>query len=164
MTLANVPVGSEIVIDSNIFIYARGRLSAECENLLDRCARNEVRAALSTITLAEFCHRQMIYEAQALTTLGSNPARRLATRPELVRGLTKYSAQVQELLISGIRILSIEPPDFIAALNIQKDFGLLTNDSLIAATAIRHGIRALVTGDSNFDNLPMFDIYKPTDV
>jgi predicted nucleic acid-binding protein len=142
MILADLPTGSDIVIDSNILIYARGRLSAECENLLKRCARMEFVPAIATITLAEFCHRQMVYEAQAATALGSNPARRLASRPELVRTLTKYSAHVQELLNAGIRILTIESADFAAALKIQKDFGLLTNDSLIAATAIRQGIRS----------------------
>jgi hypothetical protein len=85
MTIADLPIGSEIVIDSNILIYARGRLSAQCDDLLARCGRMEFLPSISTITLAEFCHRQMLYEAQAATALGSNPSRRLASRPELVR-------------------------------------------------------------------------------
>jgi predicted nucleic acid-binding protein len=164
MTLSDLPVGSKILIDANILIFGRGRLSQQCENFLDRCAREEFSGAISTITLAEFCHRQMIYEAQAMTTLGSNPARRLGSRPELVRNLTKYSAEVQGILTAGVRILTVEPPDFLAALKLQKDFGLLTNDSLIAATALRHGIRAIATADTHFEGIPLLDIYKPTDV
>jgi predicted nucleic acid-binding protein len=164
MTLADLPVGSEVIVDANILIYSRRRASAQCADFLASCGKREYHGGLSTVTIAEFCHRQMIYDAQNSTTLGSNPAKRLAARPELVKQLTTYPAEVQQLLSSGLQILTVGPKDFLTALTIQKNFGLLTNDSLLLAVAARYGIHRVVTADSQFDSVTGFDIYKPTDV
>jgi predicted nucleic acid-binding protein len=164
MTLAILPPGSQILIDANILIYGRGGLSSQCEDFLNRCGRGEFIGVISTITVAEFCHRQMLFEAQATMTLGSNPARRLAARPEVVKQLRNYSMEVQELLAAGLRILPIEAADFTEALRVQKDYGLLTNDSLLAATSVRNGIKNIATIDSDFDRISGITIYKPDDV
>jgi predicted nucleic acid-binding protein len=164
MTLADLPNGSEVLIDSNILIFSRRRASAQCATFLSHCVNRRFLGAVSIHAVAEFCHRQMIYEAQSLSSLGSNPAKRLGSQPAVVRSLTSYAAEVQQLLASGLRILTVEPADFSIALHIQKTFGALTTDSLMAAIAIRHGIRAVATADSHFDSISGLDVYKPTDV
>jgi predicted nucleic acid-binding protein len=164
MTLADLPLGSVVLIDANILIFSRRRASAECETFLSRCMNREFTAVLSTIVVAEFCHRQMIYDAQQTGTVGSNPAKRLAERPEVVKQLGRYSSEVEQLLASGLPIVSVDYGDFAVGLRFQKSFGLLTNDSLLLALAARSGIRAIATADSNFDKVSGFDIYKPSDV
>jgi predicted nucleic acid-binding protein len=164
MTLADVPNGSDVLIDSNILIFSRRQSSAECAAFLSHCVNRQFLGAISILAVSEFCHRQMIYEAQSKSSLGSNPAKRLGAQPQVVKSLTSYAAEVQQLLASGLRILNIEHADFAIALQVQKTFGLLTNDSRMAAVAIRHGIRAIATADSHFDSVTCLDIYKPTDV
>jgi predicted nucleic acid-binding protein len=162
MTLADLPFGTRVAIDANILIYRK--VSPECGAFLNQCASGDFAAAIPSVSLAEFCHRRMMIEAQALGSLGSNPAKRLAGKSELVRQLTIYSKEVRELLASGLHLLTIEAADFLTALEIQKRHGLLTNDSLLAAASLRHGISAIATADANFDSVTGLTIYKPTDI
>jgi predicted nucleic acid-binding protein len=164
MKLADLPVGSEVIVDANILIYSRRLASTQCSTFLERCANREFFGALSTVTVAEFCHRQMMYDAQNHTKLGSNPAKRLAAQPELVKQLSAYGVEVEQLLVSGLQVLPVESKDFLTALSFQKNYGLLTNDSLLLAIAIRCGVRAIATTDAQFETVPGFDIYRPADV
>ena len=72
MSLDAIPAGSRVLIDANILIYARGGMSEQCRRFLVRCAEREVSGVLSSIALAEFCHRRMMQEAQSLGLSGSN--------------------------------------------------------------------------------------------
>jgi predicted nucleic acid-binding protein len=162
MTLSDLPTGSSIVIDANILIYRN--VSPQCGAFLKRCADGDFTAAISAVSLAEFCHRRMMIEAQAIGTLGSNPAKRLAARPDLVCQLTIYSSDVHKLLASNLRLLTIEAADFVTALDLQKQYGLLTNDSLIVASSLRHGFAAIATADRSFERVAGINAYIPTDV
>jgi predicted nucleic acid-binding protein len=66
MTLDDIPASSDILLDANILIYSRRSASAQCQRLLARCAAREIRGFLTTIAVAEFCHRRMMQEAQSL--------------------------------------------------------------------------------------------------
>ena len=55
--------GDSVFIDANIFIYNFGGHSAECKDILLRCAKGELRGITSTLILAEVLHRLMIAEA-----------------------------------------------------------------------------------------------------
>jgi predicted nucleic acid-binding protein len=162
MTLADLPFQSRVAIDANILVYRK--VSAECAAFLKRCAAGDFVAAIPSVSLAEFCHRRMMIEAQAVGSLGSNPAKRLAGKHDAVRQLTVYSNEVRELLSSRLQMLTIEAVDFLTALDIQKRYGVLTNDSLLAATSLRHGISAIASADANFDHVTELTIYKPTDI
>jgi predicted nucleic acid-binding protein len=47
---------------------------------------------------------------------------------------------------------------------LQRQHGLLTNDSLNLAVAHRLGINELATADSNFDLVQGIIVYKPADI
>jgi predicted nucleic acid-binding protein len=97
----------------------------------------------------ELSHRLMVAEAVATGRItGPNPARRLAERPEIVRSLTAYRASLAELSAMGLRFEPVRREDvLIGAIEVQKRYGLLTNDSIIAACAMRLGADYLVTSD-----------------
>ena len=106
----------------------------------------------------------MVEEARANGLAGSNPARALARRPELVRRLRTYADDVRDLLAGDLSIEAIRPEDFHVALELQRQHGLLTNNSLNLAVAKRLGIQEIVTADAGFDAVPGLVVYKPTDV
>jgi predicted nucleic acid-binding protein len=54
--------------------------------------------------------------------------------------------------------------DFAVALELQRQHGLLTNDSLNLAVAKRLGIKEIVTADTHFDAVQGIIIYKPDDL
>ena len=165
MNLPDILNGATIFVDANIFIYAVERRSPQCRQLLDRIDGDAVRAFSSSIVLAEVCHRRMLNEAKEAGLIsGANPARLLGKKPGGIQGLNIYVQNVRDLLDSPIVFEPIRPEDFYVALELQKQHGLLTNDSLNLAVARRLGLQELATADTNFDNVQGLIVYKPTDI
>jgi predicted nucleic acid-binding protein len=164
MTLAEIPAGTTVLLDANVLIYARRRLSAEAHRLLERVVRQEIVGAITAIVLAEFCHRRMMQEAQSLGLAGLQPARELAAHPEVICRLMRYTDDVEDLLTGPLRFLTIEAEDFRMAVQLQRRHGLLTNDSLNAACALRSGISRIATADSDFERVPGLTVFRPADV
>lgn len=103
-------------------------------------------------------------EAQSLGLAASNPAKALSQNPALIRQLSHYARDVEDVLSGELAVLSIEPADLIAALDCQRQHGLLTNDSLLLTAARRAGVNQLATSDPNFDAVPGLTVFKPDDV
>jgi predicted nucleic acid-binding protein len=164
MNLRDIVNGSTLLIDTNVLLYARNRRSPQCRELLLRCEQGAVNGVITLTTLAEFSHRCMIQEAQGNGMVGSNPARALSERPELVRQLNAYAESVRNLLDCALIVAESHPQDILVALEIQKQHGLLTNDSINLAIARRHGIKDIATADKSFDKVPGLIVYKPEDI
>ena len=165
MNLLDILNGTAVFIDANIFIYAVERRSPQCRALLDRSDSEAVHAFSSAIVLAEVCHRRMINEAREAGFIsGGNPSRLLAAKREAIPQLNIYADNVRDLLDSAITFESVHPQDLYVALELQKQHGLLTNDSLNLAIAKRLGIQGIATADTNFDNVQGLIVYKPADI
>ena len=96
---------------------------------------------------------------------GPNPARQLAEKPELVKQLTIYRDKVRALVTLGLRFDPCRESDLLGeALEIQERYGLLTNDSLIAAIAARVEADALASADARFQAIKELRTYTPSDV
>jgi predicted nucleic acid-binding protein len=164
MSLDAIPAGTRVLIDANILIYARRGMSAQCRHLLERCAQREVSGALTTLVVAEFSHRRMMQEAQNRGLSGSNPAKALAQNPALVRQLTQYSQEIEDLLSGDLLVLAVEGTDFAKATELQRAHGLMTNDSLTLAAGLRNGVSLMATADPQFDSIPGLAVFKPDDL
>ena len=164
MRLDDIPAGARILVDANILLYAKRGMSAQCRRFLDRCAQREVNGVLTTIVVAEFCHRRMTQEAQSRGLSGSNPAKALSQNSALVRQLIQYRQDMEDLLAGELAMLGIEQADFAKALELQQLHGLLTNDSLNLAAALRAGVNLLATADPQFDAVSGLTVFKPDDL
>ena len=164
MSLDAIPPGARVLIDANILIYARRAMSAQCRRLLERCAQQEITGVLTTVVLAEFSHRRMMQGAQSRGLTGSNPAKALAQNPALVRQLTQYSQEVEDLLSGDLLVFAVESADFTKAAELQRTHGLLTNDSLNLAVGLSNGVNLLATADPQFDSIPGVTVFKPDDL
>src|SRR5208337_908441 len=116
--------------DTNVLIYARRGTSPQCRALLNRCQGKAVQGVITPFIVAEFCHRRMMQEAQAGGFATSNPAKTLAEKPEIIRSLTVYAEDTRALLSGELDLAPTRPEDFLEAVLLQKQHGLLTNDSL----------------------------------
>lgn len=165
MNLNDILNNSTLLIDANILIYATERKSVQCRELLQRVDAGVVRGVCTTITVAELCHRCMINEARAKGLLASsNPARTLSQQPSTVTRLSEYAEIVRDILGCSLTIEVIQEEDFYVALELQKQHGLLTNDSLILAVAKRLGIKEIATADKTFDSVQGVIVYSPSDL
>ena len=164
MKLDDIPDHSRVLVDANIILYALGHKSATCRAFLVRCEARAIEGLISTVTLAEIGHRRMIEEARAAGLVGSNPARALSDQPSLIQQLRGYAEDVRDLLAGDLGVEAVRPDDFLVALELQHQHGLLTNDSLNLAIAKRLGIREIVSADKCFDNIEGMSVYKPDDL
>lgn len=164
MILDDIRNGTRVFLDANVLIYGIRRSSAQCRGLLVRCDSGSIRGVISTVVLAEVGYRRMIEEARAKGLVAGNPARALAQRPELIHQLGGYAEEVRDLLGGGFAVEPVQPDDFHLALEFQRQFGLLTNDSLNLAVARRLNITEIATTDRVFDSVQGFIIYQPGDL
>lgn len=165
MNLNQIPDEKIVLIDANIFLFANQRASEQCITLLSRCADSSVTGCITTHLLAEITHIFMLAEARdaGLITTG-NPARQLSEKPELVRRLYIYESLVRDILSMGLRLEPVQREDFITALSIQRQYGLLTNDALLIAAAARMRITHIASADKILTRVKGIQIYAPDDL
>jgi len=119
---------------------------------------------LTTVAVAEVCHRRMMDEAKSKGMASSNPAKAPSQKANLVRQLSIYAEDVRDILDGRLLIEPVLPSDFLVALELQAQHRLLTNDALNLAVAKRLGIQEIVTADTNFDLVAGLIVYKPSDI
>lgn len=164
-SLDDIPAGEAVFIDSSIFIFYSTQASRQCQRLLQRCQSRELRGSTSVLGLAEVSHRLMMIEAANLGLVSTgNLSRKLAGKPAEVRRLHLYQEQVERIPVMGVRILDLDLQLLLRSSGLRQKYGLLTNDSLLAATAIQQGISVLATGDQDLQRVEELQVYLPTDL
>lgn len=163
--LAEIPADTRVFLDSTIFLYHFTGISPQCRGLLERCAAREVRALTSTLVLAEVTHRLMTIEAteRGLVAPG-NVVKKLRERPDLIRQLSQYQVQVEKIPWMGIEVVALERRTLATAGPLRSRYGLLTNDSLLAATALERDAMAFASADRDFERVESLQLYVPTDL
>jgi predicted nucleic acid-binding protein len=164
MNLDDITNSSTVFIDTNVLLYARAGHSVQSRQLISRCNLGAINGVISGFVIAEFCHQRMMQEAQSAGRAVANPSKALAQKPELVRQLSVYADDVRALLSGELTLLEAEMADFAVALELQRQFGLLTIDSINLAVARRLGIKEIATADRNFDHIQGLIVYKPDDL
>ena len=154
-----------VILDANILVYAWTRSSAQCQELLRRCAMGEVQGVVPLPALVEASHRMMMIEAKFLgLTETANPARYLAKHPAKAKKLKVHHALVLGLLEAGIRVEAADPTDLLGGFELQAEHGFLSNDALILAMAKRLHVTSIASADSAFEHVPGFTLYRPEDL
>lgn len=160
-----MPPRASVLIDATVFVYHHTGGSAECRAFLARCARGDFDALTSVVVLGEVAHRLMAIEAVARGLVPAGQvARKLRERPELVRGLSTYADQVEQIPSMGIRVVPLDLGLFLQAREMRQRHGLMVNDSLLVATAIHHGVEAIASADRDFDRVDGLRVFRPTDL
>ena len=164
-TIERIASGTVTFIDSTIFIYHFSGVSRDCMEFLERCERGEIKGSTSTLVLAEVLHRLMMIEAVASGALQpGNLARKIRDKPELIKGLKSYQKQVEQIPLMGIDILPVDLKVSLRSREFRSRYGLMTNDSLVAASAAEAGINCLASADKDFSRVSAFDLFSPADL
>lgn len=165
MTIDQILAGSKVLLDANIVVYHSTSRSPSCSNLLTRAQEGEVRIAMAASSYSEMLHQLMIAEAirAGLITPGS-PARKLSEKPDVVRSLRNYQLVESMLAGCGLEYLDLTRSIATDSYKFRQQYGLLVNDSVMAATAVANGISAVATADRAFLRVREFQTYAPDDL
>lgn len=166
MNLDDIPSGSLCVIDTNVLLYAEQGVSPQAQRLLRRVEKREIIGVLPQPVWQELTHKLMLAEAMMLGQItGGNPAKQLGVKPDVIKRLTIYRDKVAALVTLGLGFETCTRTDLIEkALSLQQSYGLMTNDSVIAAMAIRLEADALVSADMRFKVVKDLNVYAPSDM
>ena len=166
MNLDDIQSGSLCVIDTNVLLYAEQGLSAQAQRLLRRCSTGELIGVLPQTVWQELVHKLMLAEAVMLGRIsGRYPARQLAQKPAVVKGLCIYQEKIAALQALGLGFESCTRKDLLEdAFELQGKYGLLTNDSVVLATALRLGAEVLVSADAAFQQITGPLVAWPSDL
>jgi predicted nucleic acid-binding protein len=166
MNLDDIPAGSLCVIDTNVLLYAEHGGSLQAQRLLRRIERRDLLGVLPQPVWQELSHKFMMAEAQMLGhTSGGNPARQLASKPEVVKRLSLYRDKIKALATLGLGFEPCTKADLMdKAFELQERYGFLTNDSVILAIALRLDADALVSADTRFQVTKDIRVYAPSDL
>lgn len=165
MKLNELKTQDTVFIDANIFLYHFTGVSYECKEFLKRCEAKDLLGVTSLTVITEVCHHLMIAEAIKEGFVSTaRPTVQLQRKPEIVKKLSEYSAQIMNIMDWGIKIIT-PPPDILIKSQVYRtQFGLLTNDSFIPVYMKLANTDKLVTFDQAFTRLPSLAIYSPSDI
>ena len=166
MNLDDIQSGSLCVIDTNILLYAEQGVSAQSQRLLRRCSTGELIGVLPQTVWQELIHKLMLAEAVMLSKIsGSNPARKLSKKSGVIQGLAIYKEKINALRVLGLGFESCTEKDiFEQAFTLQTKYGLLTNDSVVLAVALRLGADVLASADTSFQKISEPIVARPSDL
>jgi predicted nucleic acid-binding protein len=156
--------GTSVLVDANIFIYAFLAESEQCSQLIERCRREEVLGVTTAEVISDVCHRLMLREAIDLGLINRPSAVQLKSKQQRIKELSRYWKLTAEIFERNLLIIPLDEARQYAAQRIRENYGLLTNDSLIAAAALSYGISCLASRDADFDRIAELTVYKPSDI
>lgn len=123
----DLPSGSKVYIDANIFIYHFTGHSDATSAFLHRCETGDLYGVTGAVVTLEVTHRLMMLEALEKGLIsGGHPARRLAGKPHIVRQLGRYAISASQISRMNVEVLPLSPDAtqrgrFIASANAAFD-------------------------------------------
>jgi len=162
--IENLPAGTRLFLDANIFVYAFLGHSNECQGLLGRCATEQVLGITTLDVVNEVTHRMMLAEGVGKGVIKRERVRDLRGKWREVAKLTEYWTQTSAIFGLNILVLTTDEARLHVAQTIRVRHGLLMNDSLIVAAMEEFGIDSLATRDNDFDHISELIVYKPSDI
>ena len=168
--LAQIPSGTKVFVDTNIFyLHFQGR-SISCTAFIGRIARDEITAYVNTEVLSDLLHKLMLYEAKQKGLIAGPSAKALR---EHLRGnrnaigtIPDHQAQFEQTVAGGIAVLPISPKLLRETKRERITHGLMTNDSVHLGNMVyrKQPLADIATYDSDFEHISGITVWKPTDV
>jgi predicted nucleic acid-binding protein len=164
MNLDDIPSGSLCVADANVLLYAEQGISEQAQRMLERCVKGDLSVTLPQTVWQELTHKLMLAEALMKNAVNGADVK-LAAKPETVRKLTIYQAKVRALVDLGVGFEPCTRADLTdSVMSLQSKYGLLTNDAMVLAVAMRLKSDALVSSNHAFRPVREIALHSPSDL
>jgi len=165
MKFQSLSSGSSVFIDANVLIYAttgHATYGLACDQLLDRIERQDLLGFTSSHVLGETAHRVMTMEAirkNGWTQQGI--ANKLRRNPGVVATLAMPRRVLDEIHLARVTELPFAVGQVSRAVDVSRQFGLLSNDALIVVVMQDNHLADLASLDADFDRVPGLRRFSP---
>jgi len=123
--IENLPAGTRLFLDANIFVYAFLGHSNECQELLGRRATEQVLGITTLDVVNEVTHRMMLAEALGKGVIKRDRVRDLRGKWREVAKLTEYWTQTSAIFGLNILVLTTDEARLHVAQTIRVRTGYL---------------------------------------
>ncbi len=164
-SLNNLPDGTVVYVDSNIFIYDatnHPKYAASCSVLLDRIESGEISGVTSVLSINETVHKLSIIELS--TKLNKKPVSiipLIKKKPSLLDGLVTPFLAAENMMNMNLEIVNLLVPMYVVVLESMKRYRLMSNDAIHVATMKQRGISDIATNDPDFERVGWIKVWKP---
>lgn len=180
--LNDVPDGSSVFVDTNIFHYHLQNLSASCTQFMTRIASGAIEAYVNIQVLSDLLHKLMMAEALGKGCCNDSKGRNAGVRglkqhlkdcrdQKQAFPLTDYQAQFETIVSIGLHVLPINERLLIDTKAERVHYYLMTGDSLHLGTMSRRMVNRrkaplqnIATYDGDFAHIPGVTVWKPMDI
>jgi hypothetical protein len=163
--LDELPDGTEIYIDVNIFIYNitnHPLFGGRSKKFLKRTELGKIKASTSIVCLNELLHKLVLGEiAQKYEVSISKIPNLIKKQPDILDTLQSYDIVSKTQTMSNLFLIDLTPQIFSTARELMKRHYLLSNDAIHAATCKIHNIKNIATNDPDFERVPFLKVWKP---
>jgi predicted nucleic acid-binding protein len=133
-SLNNLPDGTIVYVDSNIFIYDatnHPKYAASCSIFLDRVESGEISGVTSVLSINETVHKLSVIELS--TKLKKKPALILPLvkkDPSLLDDLVAPFLAAENIMNMNLELVNLLVPMFVVVLESMKQYRLMSNDAI----------------------------------
>ena len=163
--LEQLPDGSDVFIDANVFVYGLNGQSIQCKNLLEKCSREEVTGVSLFEIVNEATHRFMLAEALSKGLIKKESAGDMRKHAKtIIPSLADYWLNTERILSLNLLLLPTDDSMLRQAQVERRQAGLLTNDSMIISCMRIYGLTSLATRDKDFHGINGIVVFQPGDL
>jgi len=164
--LIDLPKGSTVFIDTNIFLHHAFDINLISIEFLKRIEKGTVKAYTSALVAEELFFKLLMQ--QASNFLKSVSVEKVKTllkdernREKIFESIFKYLKYIDTLQNLGLKILEIRDKDLDVAIHLAKKWGIITADAFHLAVMQRKGIVQLVSDDCDFERVKDVTLWRP---
>lgn len=162
MFLDDIPMGTRVFIDSNIFIYHFLGTSESCTSFLSRAESQDVVTYTSIVVLAEVLHRLMIAEVvERYNVKPKDAVKFLKEKAEAIPVLEKAEDALGEIPQFNIKVLHLPEEAIFQSGELRRKYSLLANDSLNLYVMVSNHLSDIATNDTDFERVEGVRVWKP---
>lgn len=163
MSLGDIPEGTGVFIDANIFLnVALGETAADvCKDFLKKVHDGKLRGFASLVVLDEILFKLLQSEISSKFKIPLREAVGYTKRnPGCLTRLTKSWEAMENILSMNIAVLEM-PKELKPVMSNCKKYGLFTRDSLHVTVMEQNNIKDIATNDSDFERVDFLRVWKP---
>jgi len=163
LNLNQVPSGTTIFIDSNIFLYIflkHTRWGKSCQKFIQRTEEMDIQGIVDEFVYSEVMHKLMV--TAIVNRFHCSPQKAIALvkkRPEILKDFPALREAGEMLRAMNVKVIS--GPFFSESLALMQEHQLLITDAVHIAAMNKEKVTHIASNDKDFSRVPWLSVWKP---
>jgi predicted nucleic acid-binding protein len=163
LNLYQVPTGTRIFIDSNIFLYIflkHPKWGKSCQEFIKRTEDMDIQGIVNEFVYNEVIHKLMV--TALMNRFHCSPQQAIImikNTPELLKDFPALWEAGEMLRAMNLKVIS--GPFFPESFTLMQEYHLLITDAVHIAAMKKEEITNIASNDKDFSRVPGLSVWKP---